>query len=85
MWVRWAGSGHQFAAQGQGNSLGAVGYAQLAEDTAESALEVAFKLIDVIVLRSANKYDDVIWGAVKGKIKDYLDEKVDDINKADNE
>tara|TARA_R110001632_G_scaffold52197_2_gene129688 strand:+ start:2696 stop:2923 length:228 start_codon:yes stop_codon:yes gene_type:complete len=57
---------------------------EIAEDACESLTEVAFKVIDMLIAKSENKYDDMVWMAVKGKAKEAALEAIDNINKADN-
>ena len=60
------------------------GSQEIAEDACESLTEVAFKVIDMLIAKSENKYDDMVWMAVKGKAKEAALEAIDNINKADN-
>jgi hypothetical protein len=52
----------------------------MGEEALEELLDFSFEVISLVVEKSENKYDDMIWGAVKGKAKEYL-AKV--INKVD--
>jgi len=53
----------------------------LGEESAEQAIESAFKIIGKIVELSENKYDDMVWAAVSGKAKQFLLDKAEEISK----
>ena len=52
----------------------------IAEDAVQSLQDVAFKVVGEIIKMTPNKYDDMIWEAVKGKADEVLDGLIDRID-----
>lgn len=52
----------------------------IAEDAASNLGDLALDIIDLVVSKSENLYDDMVWGAVKGKVKEKMDEAIDKID-----
>lgn len=52
----------------------------IAEDAAKNAAELAFDIIGMIILKSENKYDDLIWAGIEGKGREVLLKLIDKID-----
>lgn len=52
----------------------------LAEDAAEKVVDLAMDVVSEVVALTENKYDDMIWTAVKGKVEEALDNLADKID-----
>jgi hypothetical protein len=52
----------------------------LAEKTLEEICDLAFEIVEVLVMHTENKYDDMIFAAVKGKAIEFIKEKIDMID-----
>ena len=52
----------------------------IAEDAAGKLVEVAFDVVEMVIAKSENTYDDMIFAAVKGKAKEMVKELVDKID-----
>lgn len=53
---------------------------EIAEDSAERLVRFALKTVGSVVEYTENKYDDMVWGAVKGKVEEVALELVDKID-----
>ena len=52
----------------------------VAEEAAGDIQDLAFEIVDLVVKLTKNTYDDMIWGAVKGKADEMLDSLIDKID-----
>lgn len=52
----------------------------VAENAAGDLQELAFEIVDEVVKLTANKYDDMVWTAVRGKADEMLKGLVDKID-----
>jgi hypothetical protein len=52
----------------------------IAEDSVGNIKDLAIDVISLIVEKSSNKYDDMIWSAIKGKVDEKFDELIDKID-----
>ena len=52
----------------------------VAEEAVEGLVDVAFAVVSAVVKSTSNKYDDMVWAAVKGKAEELLDGLVDKID-----
>lgn len=52
----------------------------IAEDAVERLVELAIEIVGDVVHFTENKYDDLVWAAVEGKVKEVLLSLVDKID-----
>lgn len=52
----------------------------IAEDSVEALQDLAFEIIGEVIALTPNKYDDMIWSALKGKADEALDGLIDKID-----
>lgn len=52
----------------------------VAEDALQETAKMALEIVEVVVKHSPNKYDDMVWAAVKGKAEELLEDIIDKVD-----
>ena len=52
----------------------------VAEEASGELAELALDVVGLVVAKSENKYDDMVWGAIEGKAREVMAELVDKID-----